>query len=486
MKTSKKWTIHISCYLLLCVISSLFVQYHPSVKYRNEVVEVHAEALQPTAVIGLDNNNPYAYAGQESDGKLYIYADRRLAIINPRKTENSQLTFMKIDTAANGSMTLLAKGNISIDRQGRFSLNDISRSNPWVISQIKDGEPIMEQYVMRILPNVPLDINPDAVAEAARRVSPGYTPEANSDLQEEKVQEYLHHKGIVAYKSVVFYSLLAIAVVAILIAILFFVERDEIEVTPKSKLIKNGDTLTISTEYQKMDRLLTISNYFLLAVIIAVAACLCTPQLREIVFTNLFDGFFEGSGAIILLTALVCAMAYNCWMMSRYTKEAEDCDTDKGFWLTAVEIVVVIGFNAYLVALWIPISMIPIIIINLILALPNIIIAYSTSMHRSELHWMLPVYETFKWFYGFMLLAFVVILWIFYCLLQGKVRSDMLEEAANAKRQQADGNVCYAMDSDGKWHKFQRVGDGDEWYDASDADDKYYIRQGDSFTRTPY
>mgnify|MGYP000063232629 FL=1 len=171
-------------------------------------------------------------------------------------------------------------------------------------------------------------------------------------------------------------------------AILLFAERDEIELGPKNKITTCDDELTISTEYQKMPKLLLVSNYLLLALIAVITVCLCVPQLTETIFANLFAGFFEGLGAIIMLTALACAMAYNCWMMSRHIKDAEACDTDKGFWLTAVEILMVIVVNTVVVAMWLPVSLIPVFGINVILALPNIIIAYATSAHRSELHWM--------------------------------------------------------------------------------------------------
>lgn len=73
MKTSKKWTIHIACYVIAALALSVLNELHPAVKYRTEVIEPQTEALQPTAVIDLDNDNPYAYAGQESDGKLHHF-----------------------------------------------------------------------------------------------------------------------------------------------------------------------------------------------------------------------------------------------------------------------------------------------------------------------------------------------------------------------------------------------------------------------------
>ena len=75
MKTSKKWTIHIACYVIAALALSVLNELHPAVKYRTEVIEPQTEAMQPTAVIDLDNDNPYAYAGQESDGKLYVSGD---------------------------------------------------------------------------------------------------------------------------------------------------------------------------------------------------------------------------------------------------------------------------------------------------------------------------------------------------------------------------------------------------------------------------
>ena len=300
------------------------------------------------------------------------------------------------------------------------------------------------------------------------------------------MQEYIHNKSLLVYKSTVFYSLLGITVLAVIMAILLFAERDEIELGPKNKITTCDDELTISTEYQKMPKLLLVSNYLLLALIAVITVCLCVPLLTETIFANLFAGFFEGLGAIIMLTALACAMAYNCWMMSRHIKDAEACDTDKGFWLTAVEILMVIVVNTVVVAMWLPVSLIPVFGINVILALPNIIIAYATSAHRSELHWMLPVHEIYKWISGFTVLAIVVLLWIFNCLLQGKVRSDELEAAANAKRQLSEGNDFYATGEDGKLHHFQRVGSSDEWRDLSDEGDQRYYRNDTVFTRAAH
>lgn len=495
MKTSKKWAIHIACYVIAALALSILNELHPAVKYRTEVIEPQTEALQPTAVIDLDNDNPYAYAGQESDGKLYLYADKQLAVMNPRVSENRNLTFMQIVTTADGAMELHVKGFINVDAQGHYSLDDAGNvGKPMVIKQVKDGEPIMQnianidtkRYKIRLLRNTPLGINADAVAEAAQRVSPDYTPAPQPDPQQEKMQEYIHNKSLLVYKSTVFYSLLGITVLAVIMAILLFAERDEIELGPKNKITTCDDELTISTEYQKMPKLLLVSNYLLLALIAVITVCLCVPQLTETIFANLFAGFFEGLGAIIMLTALACAMAYNCWMMSRHIKDAEACDTDKGFWLTAVEILMVIVVNTVVVAMWLPVSLIPVFGINVILALPNIIIAYATSAHRSELHWMLPVHEIYKWISGFTVLAFVVLLWIFNCLLQGKVRSDELEAAANAKRQLAEGNDFYATGEDGKLHHFQRVGSSDEWRDLSDEGGQIYYRNGTVLTRAAY
>ena len=146
----------------------------------------------------------------------------------------------------------------------------------------------------------------------------------------------------------------------------------------------------------------------------------------------------------------------------------------------------VIVVNTVVVAMWLPVSLIPVFGINVILALPNIIIAYATSAHRSELHWMLPVHEIYKWISGFTVLAIVVLLWIFNCLLQGKVRSDKLEAAANAKRQLSEGNDFYATGEDGKLHHFQRVGSSDEWRDLSDEGDQRYYRNDTVFTRAAH
>lgn len=58
MKTSKKWTIHIACYVIAALALSVLNELHPAVKYRTEVIEPQTEAMQPTAVIDLDNATP--------------------------------------------------------------------------------------------------------------------------------------------------------------------------------------------------------------------------------------------------------------------------------------------------------------------------------------------------------------------------------------------------------------------------------------------
>ncbi len=497
MKNSKKWAIHLACYLIAMIGMSALNEFHPSTIQRKQVAAAVAEdsepAWQPTSVVKLDNDNPYASPGQEFDGKLYLYEDRKFALWSPRVNSDRTFLFYSLSKDSKGAYLLSGKGVATIRANGEYDIQEHDGMAPLSIPALKDGEPVMEtsdgitykKYLVRLAEATPAQYRTEAVKEAYQRMTGIQAAPQQPDQQKLAVEKYQQDKSRQQHKSTVFYTLLAITVLSLLMAIgLVSANDDDLELTPRTKYQMDEEgNVTLHWEFQPLPGFLKVFNIATLAITAFIIACLAMPDLRLTALACLFAGFFEGAGAIIMLAVTIGSLAVSFWIMSRAIRQAEGADTEKGTWLTLVELVAVALLDFYAIVIWGPVSIGIVFALNLWLAMPDTIITYSTGKTRTMLHWLIPLDIMLKWLYSALFLLIMLAVYIFNMFLQGKVKADAAAELAAKRRRAQEGNDFMVTDSEGHTVHMTRIGDSDNF--TCGNGNTYERSAGGSFTKLP-
>lgn len=497
MTNPKKWAIHLACYLIAMIGMSALNEFHPSVLQRKQVAAAVAEssepAWQPTSVIRLDNDNPYATPGQEFDGKLYLYEDLKFALWSPRVNSDRTFLFYSLSKDSKGTYTLSGKGVATIKANGEYDITERERIAPLSIPALEDGAPVMEtsmgttykKYLVRLAESTPAQYRASIVKEAYQRTTGALQAPEQPDGQKQAVEKYQQKQSRLQHKSVVFYTLLGITILSLLMAIgLVNMNDDELDLTPRAKYQMDAEgNVTLSQEFQPLPGILKVFNIAALAITAFVCVCLSVPDLYLTAETCLFAGFFEGAGAIIMLAVTIGSLAVSFWIMSRAIRQAEDADTEKGIWLTLVELAAVALLNIYAIVLWGPVSFVVVIALNLWLAMPDTLIAYSTGKTKTMLHWLIPLDIMLKWLYSSLFLLIMLAVYIFHMFLQGKVKADAAADLAAKRRRAQEGNSFIVTDSEGHAVHMTRIGNSDNF--TCGNGNTYERNAGGSFTKLP-
>ena len=499
MKKSKKWIIYVACYLVTLAVMSGFTELYLSKDQTPKAEQPQQEAepaWQPTAVIHLDNDNPYAYQGQEFDGTLYLYQDRNLAIINPRQNQGKVFSFFSIEKEKSGGIKLVGRGYGQADKNGNFTLKDNDKIPPLFIGNLKDGEPIKEssvntlykKYLVRLLPNSPAPFKTGVLKEALSHISPDYTAPEEPDYDQIRHQEWLAKQQMLQYQPAVFYSLLGVTIVAVLLALFLGFDykewQEENRHTPRESYRMDRDgNIRLSRVWDEMPKFISISNVIAIVLAVVILIPMTIPALSKVIMVNLYSGFFEGLGAIVMSIAIVVSMLLSFFVLGEHAEAAEGSDTDNGTLLDIFEICACVLFNINALII-VPVSIIPLLVINLMLAVPSTIIAFATTEKKTAVHWLIPFNTALKWLFASMLLAIVVIAYIWQIILKLKADSDRAEAASASRRRAEEGNDFLVTDADGKTVHMHRIGDSDDF--SCGSNDQTYYYSGGTFHKNPH